>query len=331
GWAHGEPVTMQVYRSGPVADCPAPGGRAVTIGAFDGVHLGHQALLRLVRHEAATRGLQTGLVTFDRHPAQVVRPASAPALLTTLDQKVELLAATGFVDHCLVITFDEARAGESAEEFVADVLVDCLGAQLVVVGADFHFGNRRRGDVELLRRLGAGAGFEVVGVELVGDSDGGAVYSSTVIRQLLAEGRVEEANRLLGRSHEVRGRVAEGDRRGGSQLGFPTANVMLDPDVCLPAIGIYAGTLVSSDGTERPAAVSLGRRPTFYDESGPLLLEAYVLEFSGDLYGQEVAVRFAAYIRPEERFDSAEALVAAMHRDVDAVRRSLDALAGGGS
>jgi riboflavin kinase/FMN adenylyltransferase len=312
---------VEVIRS--LAACRAPAeGTAVTIGAFDGVHLGHQALLRLVRERGRARGLSTALVTFDRHPALVVRPESAPKLLTTLEQKLELLAATGLVDEAVVLTFDEERRNEPAEEFVKEVLVDCLGARLVVVGADFHFGRDRRGNVELLRRMGDDLGFEVVGLDLV--SDGPAVYSSTLVRQRLAEGAVEQAAELLGRPHEVRGRVVEGDGRGRELLGFATANVAVAPETCLPAPGIYAGTFRGADGVERPAAISLGHRPTFYEGGAPLLLEAHVLDFDGDLYGQEAAVRFLARIRSEERFDSVPELVAAMHRDVDAVRRALD-------
>lgn len=312
---------MEVFRS--LDSCPTPAeGCAVTIGAFDGVHLGHKALLRLVRERASARDLPTALVTFDRHPAQVVRPESAPKLLTTLEQRLELLDATGLVDHVLVLTFDQARRDEAAEEFVHEVLVDCLRARLVVVGADFHFGNQRRGNVALLERMGEALGFDVVGLELI-EADSGPAYSSTAVRRLLGAGEVEEAARLLGRPHEVRGPVVEGDRRG-RRLGFPTANVAIPEEVCLPTPGVYAGIFVAQDGVERPAALSLGRRATFYESEGLLLLEAYLLDFDGDLYGQEARVRFVGHIRGQERFDSAEALIEAMHRDVAAVRRALE-------
>ena len=294
----------------------------VTIGAFDGIHLGHQALLRLVREKASERGLPTALVTFDRHPAQVVRPESAPKLLTNLDQRLELLEATGLVDQAVVLTFDDARRQESAEDFVTEVLGSCLQARLVVVGADFHFGNARRGNVALLERMGRGLGFDVVGLELV-SKPGEVTYSSTLVRRRLADGDVRGAADILGRVHEVRGTVVEGDRRG-RELGFPTANVAVPEEICLPAAGIYAGTFTGSDGVERPAALSLGRRPTFYTDQPYLLLEAYLLDFEGDLYGHPAAVGFVDRIRSEERFDSVEALVAAMHRDIEAVRRVLE-------
>jgi riboflavin kinase / FMN adenylyltransferase len=311
---------MHVVRS--LDACPDVPGSVVTIGAFDGIHLGHQALLRLVREKGTERGLPTALVTFDRHPAQVVRPETAPKLLTNLDQRLELLEATGLVDQAVVLTFDDARRRESAEDFVTEVLGGCLQARLVVVGADFHFGNARRGNVALLERMGRDLGFDVVGVELV-SNPGEVTYSSTLVRQRLAAGDVRGAAEILGRVHEVRGTVVEGDRRG-RELGFPTANVAVPEEICLPAAGIYAGAFIGADGIERAAALSLGRRPTFYRDQAYLLLEAYLLDFSGDLYGQPAAVGFIERIRSEERFDSVDALVAAMHRDVEAVRRVLD-------
>ena len=299
-------------------------GAVVTIGAYDGVHLGHQAVLRLVRELADARGFEAALVTFDRHPAEVVRPESAPRLLTTLEQRLELLDATGDLDLCWVLTFDEARSKEAAEDFVREVLVDGIGARLVVVGADFHFGHRRGGNVPLLERMGAELGFEVLGLGLVaveGEASG-VPYSSTRIRELLAKGDVAEAARLLGRPHEVRGVVERGDQRGAEHLGFPTANLTVPERICLPADGVYAGTFVADDGVERPAAISVGTRPTFY-EDGDVLVEAYVLDFHGDLYGQRVKVRFREWVRGQERFDSTEALVEKMNADVEATRRIL--------
>jgi riboflavin kinase/FMN adenylyltransferase len=301
------------------------GGRAVAIGAFDGVHLGHQAVLRLVHDLAQARGLTSTVLTFDRHPAEVVRPGSAPKLLTTLDQKLELLEATGAVDECLVLEFDEARSKEPAEDFVGELLAGVLGARLVVVGADFHFGYRRHGDVTLLQRMGAELGFEVLGLGLVASPeseaapDGGVPYSSTRARTLLAAGDVDMAATILGRPHEVRGRVERGDGRG-RDLGFPTANVGVPERLCLPADGVYVGTYFDEDDIERPAAISLGRRPTFYEESGMLLLEAYVLDFERDLYGHAARLRFLHRLRGQERFDDVDELIAQMARDVEAAR-----------
>jgi riboflavin kinase / FMN adenylyltransferase len=296
-------------------------GAVVTIGVYDGVHLGHHAVLRLVRELADARGLAAVCVTFDRHPAEVVRPESAPRLLTSQEQKLELLDATGYLDLAFVLHFDEARSREPADDFVREVLAAAAHARLVVVGADFHFGRARGGDVALLQRMGAELGFEVLGVGLEA-APGGTIYSSTRIRELLAEGDVDGAAALLGRPHEVRGTVVEGDRRG-RELGYPTANVAVPGRVCLPADGIYAGTFIGADGVERMTALSLGRRPTFYDAADASLLEAYVLDFDGDLYGQAARVRFMSRLRGEVKFDSVDALVGQIERDVADTRRAL--------
>ena len=306
--------------------CPAPpGGTVVTIGVYDGVHLGHRALIGRVQAMAGELGAASAVVTFDRHPATVVRPESAPKLLTDLAQRLELLAATG-LDYAVVIPFDEERARETAEDFVREVLVGCLRARAVVVGHDFHFGHGRGGNVPLLQRMGAELGFDVLGIMLVGDGDGdgpGEAVSSTRIRRALADGDVAQAAALLGHPHEVRGVVVRGDQRG-RDLGFPTANVAVPADVLLPADGIYAGWYERPSGHSlHPAALSVGRRPTFYDDAEASLLEAYLLDFDGDLYGEEARVRFVARLRGEVKFDSVDALVAQMARDVEATRTAL--------
>ncbi|MCU0310024.1 MAG: bifunctional riboflavin kinase/FAD synthetase [Acidimicrobiales bacterium] len=311
-----------------VSSCPRPPqGTAVTIGAYDGVHRGHRAVIATVRELAHDRGLATAVVTFDRHPASVVRPESAPLLLTDLDQKLELLAECG-VDYTLVVHFDEARSKEPAAEFVTDVLVGCLNASAVAVGEDFHFGHRRSGNVELLRSMGAELGFEVVGHDLVG-VDGQAAedpVSSTRVRAALRAGDLDAATTMLGRHHEVRGVVAHGDGRA-RELGYRTANVAVPESICLPADGIYAAWYVLPDGTRWPTAVSLGRRPTFYEFADTSLLEAHLVDFDGDLYGQPARVQFVEYLRPELKFDSVDALVTQMGLDVDQARDLLAALA----
>jgi riboflavin kinase/FMN adenylyltransferase len=301
---------------------PGP-GTAVTIGAYDGVHLGHRALLRDLCDRAEVAGLSSVVVTFDRHPAYVVRPESAPKQLTGLEQKLELLADCG-VDRTVVVPFDEERANETAEDFVKEVLVDQLSARLVVVGEDFHFGHGRKGNVGLLRELGARWGFEVIGVGLT--DDGAEPVSSTRIRALLAAGDVEEAARLLGRLHEVRGPVVRGDGRGGPELGFPTANLEIPDDIALPADGVYAGHFRRADGSMHHAAINVGRRPTFYEpDAAPVLVEAHLLHFDGDLYGEPSRVCFAHRLRDELRFDSVEGLIAQMHQDVGQAERMLTA------
>jgi riboflavin kinase/FMN adenylyltransferase len=299
---------------------PGP-GTAVTIGAYDGVHLGHRALLRDLEERAHAAGLSTVVVTFDQHPAMVVRPESAPRQLTDLDQKLELLADCG-IDRTLVIPFDLARAEESAAAFVKEVLVDSLGARLVVVGEDFHFGHRRQGNVALLRELGAVYGFEVVGVGLTGDGE--TAVSSTRIRSLVAAGDVATAAGLLGRAHEVRGTVVHGDGRGGPELGFPTANLQIAQEIALPADGIYAGYYTRPGGPVHQAAISVGRRPTFYPPgAAPVLVEAYLLDFSGDLYDEPGRVSFVCRLRDEKQFDSVGDLIAQLHDDVAATERAL--------
>jgi len=303
-------------------------GTAVSIGAYDGVHLGHRALLRDLSARAEAAGLSTVVVTFDRHPAGVVRPESAPLQLTDLEQKLELLAACG-VERTYVVAFDRARADETAEDFVTEVLVDELDARLVVVGEDFHFGHGRTGNVALLTELGRRYGFEVVGARLTGDgtASGPSVpVSSTRIRTLVAEGDVVGAAALLGRPHEVRGPVVRGDGRGGPQLGFPTANLSIADDIALPADGIYAGYFTRADGTVHDAAVSVGRRPTFYEPgTAPVLVEAYLLNFDGNLYGEHSRLSFIDRLRGDRKFESVDALIAQMHQDAAAAERVLSA------
>jgi riboflavin kinase/FMN adenylyltransferase len=294
-------------------------GSVVTIGAYDGVHLGHRAVIDEVRHLADTRGALSAMVTFDRHPATVVRPDSAPCQLTSLEQRLELLETTG-LDLVVVMTFDEERSRETAEDFVNEVLVDGLRARAIVVGHDFHFGANRGGNVEMLQRLGAVHGFDVLGMRLL--TTGDSAVSSTRIRELVHDGDVGHAAALLGRPHEVRGVVMRGDARG-RELGFPTANLAVPDGVCMPADGIYAALYTTPDGVTRPAAVSLGRRPTFYVDAKVSLLEAYVLDFDGDLYDQPAAVGFVERLRGEQKFDHVDDLVKQMHADVSATRAAL--------
>lgn len=297
---------------------------ALSIGFFDGVHLGHRAVLRLLRNLADARGLQSTVVTFDHHPATVIRPEHAPALLTTFEHKLELIERTQLVDTVAVIRFDEERAKEPAASFVERTLVDALHARLVIVGADFHFGAGRQGNVALLDTMGANLGFEVIGLGLVapGDDPAHSRYSSTRIRKYIAEGEVDQAAAELGRPHEVRGAVEHGDARGRT-LGFPTANIAVHISLALPADGIYAAWVIRADGSRVPAAVSLGRRPTFYDEHGQRLLEAHLLDQDVDLYGEVLGVRFVQRLRDQIAFSNTEDLVAQIASDAAAARTLL--------
>ena len=305
-----------------VSDPPWDANSVVTIGAYDGVHLGHQAVIAEVRRLAADRGAKSAVVTFDKHPAVVVRPESAPQSLTDLDQKLEMLAATG-IDATVVITFDDQRASEEPEDFVREVLVDGLHAVVVVVGEDFHFGHHRRGNVALLRELGRGDGFDVLPVALVARADGiDEPVSSTAVRRALAGGEVDIAAHLLGREYEVRGIVVLGDKRG-RLLGFPTANVEVPNQVCLPADGVYAGWYERPDGSVHGCAINLGRRPTFYEHADHSLLEAHLLDFDGDLYGERAEVRFVHFLRSERKFDGVDALIAQLKHDIESARHVL--------
>lgn len=302
---------------------PFPGERSViTIGAYDGVHRGHQAVISEVRRQAQAIGARSVVVTFDKHPASVVRPESAPKLLTDLEQKLELLAATG-VDATAVVHFDAATSQEAPLDWAQRVLVECLHTALVVVGDDFHFGRNRGGNVATLRELGATSDFDVLPLTLVPRADGpDEPISSTAIRRAMAGGQVELAASMLGRPFEARGFVRQGDQRG-RLLGFPTANVEVDGVICLPSDGVYAGWYERPDGSVHPCAINLGRRPTFYAHAEHSLLEAHLLDFAGDLYGEPASVQFAHFLRSERKFDGIEALRSQLKNDVDHARTVL--------
>ena len=290
-------------------------GSVVTVGEYDGVHRGHRTVIAEMHRMAAERGCATAVVTFDRHPATVVRPDSAPLLLCDLDTKLELLAETG-VDYTLVVEFTPEQAQVRAETFARQVLVDSLQAKVIVVGADFHFGKDRRGDVETLKAVGDECGYQVIGLPLVKQITGeGEVISSTSIRMALDDGDVEKAHRLLGRPFEARGIVTPGDRRGRT-IGFPTANLPTTPDLQVPSDGVYAGWYQRPDGTQYPAAVNIGKRPTFYDFAERSLIEAHLIGFRGDLYGEQAKVRFVRRLRGERRFEDVDQLVAQLGKDV---------------
>jgi riboflavin kinase/FMN adenylyltransferase len=280
--------------------------RHVAVGEFDGVHLGHREVMR---------GADT-VLTFEPHPRRVVAPEKAPKLITSLETKIDLIAGLG-VDELVVIPFDGAFASQSPQAFIDDVLVARLGATRVSVGENFRFGHRARGDVALLLAQDA---FETRVVELVqGD---GEVISSSHIRDLIAAGEIERANACLGSPFQVRGPVAHGDKRGAT-LGYPTANLVPEPALVYPGNGVYAcRAAVELDGAWRwwPAATNVGVRPTFVTGLG-LLVEAFLLGFDGDIYGRELRLVFLQRLRGEVRFDSVDALIEQMERDVEETRR----------
>jgi riboflavin kinase / FMN adenylyltransferase len=296
------------------------GPSVVTIGVFDGVHRGHQRVVRRATEIAAGLGLPVVVVTFDPHPDEVVRPGSHPPFLCSARRRAELLAGLG-VDAVCVLPFTREFSQLGPDEFVRAVLVDRLHAARVVVGEDFRFGYRATGDVALLAELGEKYEFTAEGVPLVADD--GVRISSSGIRALLAAGDVTAAERDLGRPHRVEGVVVRGHQRGRA-LGFPTANLETLPHTAIPADGIYAGWLTSLDPLGRevqrwPAAISVGTNPTFDVQERSV--EAYALDRDDlDLYGVHVAVDFIARLRGMERFDSVDDLVAQMHLDIDAAR-----------
>ncbi len=273
--------------------------RRIAIGTFDGVHRGHREVIA---------GADT-VLTFDPHPSRVVHPESAPLLLTDLDRKAELIASLG-VQELVVIPFDGAFSSQSAQEFIDHVLVEQLGASHVSVGDNFRFGAKAKGDTAMLEADGRFAVRVSPLLEL-----GGAPVSSSRIRALLRDGEVTEAAELLGAPFALSGTVVHGDKRG-RELGYPTANIVPDETFATPAHGIYA----CLTGQGRAAAVNIGVRPTFTTGRGELI-EAYVLDFDGDLYGERISLTFLERLRGELKFDSAEALVEQMALDVEQTRR----------
>jgi riboflavin kinase/FMN adenylyltransferase len=275
-------------------------GRSVAVGTFDGVHLGHRAVITG----------SSSVLTFDPHPVSVVAPGHTPKLLTTFERKAQLIAELG-VQELIVIPFDAGFAQRSAASFIDDVLLGALGARQVAIGENFRFGHRAQGDP---RMLAANGRLETVVHPLL-EIDG-EIVSSSHIRGLVLAGELETANRLLGAPFQLCGEVVHGDERG-RELGFPTANLVPDEALACPGHGVYA---CLANG--RPAAVSIGVRPTFATGRGELI-EAYVVDFDGDLYGSRLCLEFHKRLRGERRFESAEALTAQMHRDVQATREEL--------
>jgi len=321
---------MQVWRG--LAEVPGDwGASAVSIGTFDGVHCGHRVVVKRLIERARAADLKSVVVTFDPHPMTVVRPGSAPLLLTTADQRAALLGELG-VDAVCVLPFTPEFSRLGPEEFVRLVLRDRLHARQVVVGGNFRFGHRAAGDVAVLSRLGEQHGFTVEGVGLAGDGD--AIWSSSFVRARIAAGDVAAAERALGRPHAVTGVVVEGHRRGRG-LGFPTANLALPEGIAVPADGVYAGWLVlgrsagsagsaGSPGARLPAAISVGTNPTF--DGTHRKVEAYALDRDDlELYGAEVTLEFIDRLRGQVRFDDVAGLRDQMAADVRQTRAVLAA------
>ena len=295
-----------------------PQGAAVAVGTFDGVHLGHRALLGATVGQARSLGLAPLALTWDRHPASTLRPHQAPPLITSFERKLELLGEQG-LDQVAVLAFDEDLASWPPERFASDVLAEGLGAKLVMVGQNWRFGRRAAGNIDTLARLGAELGFEARAVKLERPEDD-LVVSSTRIRAALVDGDVDRARLLLARPFDFDGTVVHGDGRG-ALLGYPTANLEVDEALVRPQKGIYAGRALV-DGDVYPAALSIGVNPTFVadDARPPIRIEAFLLDFSGDLYGRRLRIELHARLRDELSFDSTPALVEQMAKDVEATR-----------
>jgi len=312
---------MIVFRD--PSEIPADFGRTVVaIGKFDGVHVGHRAVIERMKQDAAELGARTVAVTFDRNPLELLRPELCPENLVTTERKIELLGEFG-LDATLLLTFDRALASLEAEVFVRSILVDALKVETVLVGRDFRFGHRGAGTPELLRELGPQYGFTVDVVEDVHPDGGERRVSSTWIREQLAQGDVAGATRVLGRPVSVSGEVVHGLKRG-RELGFPTANLSEVVDALVPADGVYAGWLDDHDtGIRHPSAISVGTNPTF-DDVERRQVEAHVLDAEGlDLYGHRVTVVFTDHLRGMVAFDGLDALTAQIAADVEDARHRL--------
>lgn len=297
---------------------PADRGTVVTVGTFDGVHRGHWAVLQEIQARARARELRSALVTFHPHPLRIVRPEHAPPLLTTPREKTEILAESG-LEYAVFLDFTEELARYEPRQFVEEILVRRLRVQELVIGYDHGFGRGRSGDADTLRAIGEELGFDV---DVVGPVEAGAApISSTRIRGWVAEGKMDRARDGLGRPYALRGVVVRGDGRG-RQLGFPTANLAgFPPEKLLPPAGVYAVMGVTRRGIH-PGALHLGPRPTF--QGAPPSVELHLMDFDGDLYGEELRVDFVRFLRPVVPFDSVEALVEQLRADVDRARSVLD-------
>ena len=296
---------------------PQPGGAAITVGTFDGVHLGHRALVARTIDEARSFGATSVLVTWDRHPLETLRPGSEPKVLTTPERKAELIEDTG-IDTLVVLPFDHAFSKWSPERFVTDVLVR-LGARAVIVGDGWRFGHKAAGTTELLQKMGAEHGFQVQVLTLAAVE--GESVSSTRVRSAIAQGDMISARTLLARPFDVDGIVLRGERRG-TELGFPTANLKLDRSIAHPPRGVYAGRTVTEAGIAYTAAINVGVNPQFGGDPAttPWRVEAYLLDFDGDLYDQRLRVELHERLRDELKFESVAALVEQMTMDVDRTR-----------
>ena len=289
----------------------------VTIGNFDGVHKGHRALFRVVKERAEATGGTSVAITFEPHPLVVIRPDHRPPLITQLEQKIELIEKTGSIDELLVIPFDKTFSDIPAPDFIREVLVEKIGMQAIVVGPDYAFGKDRAGNIDLLKKMGSELGFEVITPEWVESENQGDRISSTRIRSIVSAGEVHDVVEMLGRHYQIRGKVVTGRQRGGKLLGFPTANIALQDELC-PATGVYVVRACTEDNIPRLGVANIGYSPTFDDHQ--FTIEVHIVDFEGDLYGKKLRVDFLKRLRSEMKFSGLDALMEQISQDVEEAR-----------
>ncbi|HSL60219.1 MAG TPA: bifunctional riboflavin kinase/FAD synthetase [Desulfotignum sp.] len=309
---------MQLVKT--LGQIPVPFKNAVvTIGNFDGVHKGHQALLHQVISKAKKLSGTSVALTFEPHPLRALGIATPP-LITRHDQKMELLAATG-IDVVICLTFDRQFADMSAENFIQEILVNKIGMKTIIIGPDYTFGKNRTGNIDLLKKQGKILGFEVIVADWIKDQASGEHrISSTRIRKIVMDGKVEQAKKFLGRHYQIRGKVIQGRSRGGSQLGFPTANIKLHDELC-PKFGVYAVTVETVYGNYLGVA-NIGFSPTFDDHM--FTIEVHILDFDHDIYGTRIRVNMVARLRDEKKFSGIRELSEQIRKDIDIAKDLLE-------
>ena len=293
-----------------------------SIGVFDGVHKGHQKLLDLVKNKSMSEAIPSVVITFDQHPTEVTSPENAPKVLTPLSKKILLLDELG-IDYVYVLAFDESRASTPAVEFIREIFVEAIRAKAIFVGEDFKFGYKRSGNVDLLKSEGQTLGISVNGVGLFNSEPfTEEPISSTAIRKHLKDGELSLANEKLGRPYSMSGKVVPGDQRGRT-IGFPTANIEFDEKMALPSDGVYAATYLGKGGVRKIAAVNIGKRPTF-SNGVKSIVEAHLLDFEGDLYGDDATLTFYKRIRSERKFSGLEEFQLQLGIDLTQIKELLD-------
>lgn len=296
---------------------------AITLGVFDGVHLGHRELLKRINIAAKEKELETTVVTFNKHPMSVLSPERSPKMLTSTKRKLELFEETTLVDNVLLLDFTIALAHLEPEDFIENVLVDQLNAKAICVGQNFSFGRERRGNVQMLQDLASKYGYEMLSIDLIEaeNSLDQQPISSTLIRQYISVGDVASAQKFLGRPHEITGVVVHGDHQG-RELGYPTANTEIDDAIAIPSDGVYAGTVIVDDKEYR-SAISIGVRPTFHEDN-VRVIEPHILDFDEDIYFKTLTIKFEQKLRDQQVFSSLESIIEQIELDCETTREIIN-------